>query len=63
MLPEIKQSVRSRALAVREGKGKEVGLEQVLIERQGLDKQTKREPRQSTLKRHIPASGFFRSIV
>lgn len=50
-------------MAVREGKGKEVGLEQVLIERQGLDKQTKREPRQSTLKRHIPASGFFRSIV
>lgn len=50
-------------MAVKEGKGKEVGLERVLIEGQSLDKQTKKEPRQSPLKRHIPASGFFRSTV
>lgn len=58
MLPEFKQSVRSGALAVQEGKGKEVGLEQDL-DRKSLGKQRQREPKQSPLKRDIPVSGFF----
>lgn len=54
MLPEFKQNVRSGALAVREGKGNEVG---VLIDRVWISRQ--RGNPDAPLKRHTPASGFF----